>query len=504
MGGGAFASLLTIACSDGDAGATPSGTSAGEGSGAATTGAAGDEATTAAPEPDAGVPWAPWNEGKPIPPGDPITGDPEAGRAALLERGYVSCGIPWSVFPLVKALLGGFASEPPLPGRTGNNASVPYNWTVWDNADGVAIASLNCLECHAGRWQGEVMVGLGRADADYTQDFGALLGGLDVPQLNVPGIESLTRFMQRYTVLGPAIQMKTIGTNPADEVAVVLAAHRDRDTLAWSDTPHTPVPDLVAPVDTPPWWRTKKKNGLFYNGMARGDHRGSMMFASSLCTDTVEEAQEILAYFEDIRAYIATMEAPVYPLSIDAALAAEGAKVFADTCAGCHGTYADSDELDSYPNLLFELDVIGTDPLVASYAASSPLIEWFNGSVYGGVTTLSPDDPGIGYVAPPLDGIWATAPFFHNGSVPTIELVLDSTARPQRWKRVDYDSSHFDADAIGWPWVEVPYGWDEAPVDERKHIYDTTLDGHHATGHDFGDHLDADERRAVLEYLKTL
>jgi hypothetical protein len=86
--------------------------------------------------PDAGAPWAPWTEGKPIPPGDPITGDPEAGKLALLERGYVSCGIPWSVFPLVKALLGGFASEPPLPGRTGNNAQVPYNWTVFEDADG--------------------------------------------------------------------------------------------------------------------------------------------------------------------------------------------------------------------------------------------------------------------------------------------------------------------------------------------------------------------------------
>jgi len=31
-----------------------------------------------------------------------------------------------------------------------------------------------------------------------------------------------------------------------------------------------------------------------------------------------------------------------------------------------------------------------------------------------------------GYQAPPLDGVWATAPYFHNGSVPTIADVLDS------------------------------------------------------------------------------
>jgi cytochrome c peroxidase len=38
---------------------------------------------------------------------------------------------------------------------------------------------------------------------------------------------------------------------------------------------------------------------------------------------------------------------------------------------------------------------------------------------------------------PPLDGIFATAPYLHSGSVPTVELVLNSKARPKYWKRVD-------------------------------------------------------------------
>ena len=453
---------------------------------------------------DTGAPGGPWTQGFPIPPDDPVAGDPEAGYWALLNEGYVSCGIPFVMFALAKPLLGGFASEEPLPGRTGNNALVPYNWTVHVTDSGAEIASLNCLECHAGRFNGELMIGLGRADADYTQNFGDLLGGLTIPPLAIPGIEELTRFVQRYQVLGPAITMNTIGTNPADEIAVVLAAHRDRDTLAWSDEPHSEVPDLVAPVDTPPWWRVKKKHGLFYNGMARGDHRGTMMFASSLCTDTVEEAEQILSYFNNIRAYVASLEAPTYPFAINPDLAAVGADVFAATCAGCHGSYAESDADEWYPNLIFGLDVIGTDPLVAEYSRDSPLIEWFNGSLYGAITQLVVDDPVVGYTAPPLDGIWATAPFFHNGSVPTLELVLDSAARPTRWKRIDYDSTNFDEAALGWPWVEVPYSWQDAPADERKHVYDTTLQGHWNTGHQFGDALSTAEREAVLEYLKTL
>jgi hypothetical protein len=88
--------------------------------------------------------------------------------------------------------------------------------------------------------------------------------------------------------------------------------------------------------------------------------------------------------------------------------------------------------------------------------------------------------------------------------VPTLDLVLDSTARPERWRRVDYDSTSFDEEAIGWPWLEVPYAWEDAPVEERKHVYDTTKLGHWNTGHDFGDHFTPAERRAVIEYLKTI
>ena len=71
------------------------------------------------------------------------------------------------------------------------------------------------------------------------------------------------------------------------------------------------------------------------------------------------------------------------------------------------------------------------------------------------------DDPTPGYTAPPLDGIWATAPYFHNGSVPSIALVLDSAARPGTWRRLDYDSTNFDQDALGWPWQPAP-AWNDA------------------------------------------
>lgn len=453
---------------------------------------------------DDAQPSGPWDHGYVIPAFDQVPGDPEAGYWALLNEGYVTCGIPFELFGLASGALGSFADGDPLPGRTGLNAEVPYNWTVHVRDDGAEIVSLNCLECHAGEFNGELIVGLGKADADYTSPPGGGLADLPIPTLGIPGMEALEEMQQRYQALGDGLQMYTVGTNPADKLAAMLAAHRDPDTLEWFDEAQIEVPDIVVPVDTPPWWRVAKKNGMFWNGMARGDHRSTMMFASSLCTDTVDEAEAILTYFNNINAYLRSIEAPKYPFAIDEQLASEGEALFNRDCAGCHGTYADDPAAESYPNLLLPLDVVGTDPLIGGFAPEQGMVEWFNSSWYGDIGGLTPADPFPGYVAPPLDGIWATAPFFHNASVPTLELVLDSTRRPTYWRRADYDSTNFDESAVGWPWMEMPFSWDDAPADVQKHVYDTTKLGHFNTGHDFGDHYDDAERAAVIEYLKTL
>ena len=490
---------------------TSSGGVVSSGSGEAPTGA-GDTTDTSSGDGTAGDstsggegPPAACAMGFPIAASEQVGGDAAAGYQALLNEGYVTCGIPYTLFPLAKPFLGGFAADPPLPGRTGKNATVPYNWTVHvSKSSGAEIVSLNCLECHAGRFNGELIVGLGKADADYTGSIGGALAQIPVPGIPIPGLEELTRMAQRYQVVGDYVKTLTVGTNPADMLAAVLSTHRDKDTLAWQDEPHTPVPTEILPVDTPPWWHTKKKHGLFWNGMSRGDHRATMIYATSLCTDSVEEAAGILSYFNNINAYIESIEAPKYPFPIDDTLAAEGAQLFASNCSCCHGTYAAAPTDESYPNLLLPLETIGTDPMLAFEADARPFADWFNGSWYGQIGQLTTGDPAPGYVAPPLDGIWASAPYLHNASVPTIALVLDSSKRPQWWRRVDYDSTHFDQAAVGWPWQSLPYGQDGAPADERKHVYDTTIQGHWNTGHTFGDHLSEPERRAVLEYLKTL
>jgi hypothetical protein len=224
-----------------------------------------------------------------------------------------------------------------------------------------------------------------------------------------------------------------------------------------------------------------------------------MMMKSLVCSDTLEEAQSIDAMFTDIRAYIAGLEAPQYPYAIDGALAEQGRAVFERQCARCHGSYGAEVE---YPNLLVDLKIVGTDPAYAlRMQESARFVDWFNQSWYGEIATAR---PAAGYIAPPLDGVWATAPFLHNGSVPTIAGLLDSGTRPTYWLR-SFDSSDYDTEALGWRHEALPHGKEGArDPTRRKRIYDTTLPGYSNAGHTFGDSLGTGERRSVIEYLKTL
>ena len=61
-----------------------------------------------------------------------------------------------------------------------------------------------------------------------------------------------------------------------------------------------------------------------------------------------------------------------------------------------------------------------------------------------------------GYQAPPLDGIWATAPYLHNGSVPTLYGVLNSDARPKLFTRsFRTGEEDYDPVKVGWKCTEV-------------------------------------------------
>src|SRR6185295_5791806 len=104
---------------------------------------------------------------------------------------------------------------------------------------------------------------------------------------------------------------------------------------------------------------------------------------------------------------------------------------FNRVCAKCHGTYGSGGE---YPERLVPIGELRTDPVrlnaLRPEQRDAYSQSWFTD--YGKLASLR--EPG-GYVAPPLDGIWASSPYFHNGSVPTLWHVLHSAERPVVWRR---------------------------------------------------------------------
>ncbi|WP_434629103.1 hypothetical protein J3P84_07720 [Pseudomonas sp. Z1-29] len=255
------------------------------------------------------------------------------------------------------------------------------------------------------------------------------------------------------------------------------------------------------------------------------------------------------------------LKPPVWPEallgSIDKPLAAKGKALFEENCAGCHvpkvvqGPDRPVQQLHMLP-----VKVIGTDPGTANNIAdhrfnltslqwdpaelaklevqlhpapTEPLdlsqISVAKGLAYvtafvenrayrdAGVTPVErPALDGFGlpigvrelraYKARPLAGVWATPPFLHNGSVPTIYELLS----PQAERATTFYKGSFEYDPRHLGYRTEAFA--------NAFLFDTRITGNHNSGHEFragergngviGRLLQPQERWALLEYLKVL
>jgi mono/diheme cytochrome c family protein len=103
---------------------------------------------------------------------------------------------------------------------------------------------------------------------------------------------------------------------------------------------------------------------------------------------------------------------------------------------------------------------------------------------------------GLVYKARPLNGIWATAPYLHNGSVPTLWTLLQSPAlRPVKFR---VGSREFDPVNVGYITDQGPSVFNVVDVDGN------TIEGNANGGHTYGTTLTHDDKWALVEYMKTL
>ena len=431
---------------------------------------------------------------EPIPAGKQRGGNPAKGYEYLTTGDYLKSGIPYSLFTM-----GMPKDSNNFLNRSGINKTVPYDFTAVKAPNGEMVVAPNCLQCHAQMFDGKLIIGLGNSFSDFTKQVGgtALMAEKFLQNMkgdNAKKYEAAKSFITAVKATAPDLVISTKGVNLADRLAALLVAHRDPVTLQWTEKPLLSTSYDVIPTDVPAWWLLKKKNGMFYNGFGRGDFGRFLMASNLLTVSDTTEAAEVDSHFNDVLAYINSLQAPKYPKPIDEALAAKGQKIFTATCSGCHGTYGENGQ---YPNLLIPESIIQTDSALYTSNYSNPqFVEWFNKSWFTTGSHPAQLVPYRGYIAPPLDGVWVTAPYLHNGSVPDLETMLNSKKRPRYWQR-SFSHPSYNYDIPGWH-----YEVKDAPGGSE--VYNTSLKGFGNYGHTFGDKLSEEQRRAVIEYLKTL
>lgn len=346
--------------------------------------------------------------------------------------------------------------------------------------------AMNCLACHGGKVAGRVIPGLPNSHTalqTLTEDVrkvkikqGKPLSHLDLGSLQMP-------------------LSTTNGTTNSVVFGIVLGAYRNPDMTVDLQRPF---PQLVHhDMDAPPFWNVKKKTSLYADGFSPKTPRPLMQFIL-LPRVTPAQLAKWEPEFADMLAWIESLEAPNYPFEINRELAARGEPIFNMNCSKCHGTYG---EAGVYHQKTIDIEEVQTDRLRLT-SLSPEHRSWMKQgwmSRYG-------EDPvetnPIGYVAPPLDGIWASGPYFHNGSVPTLWHLMHPEERPKVWKRTE---DGYDTNRVG---LEIRELEDiprtaKTPADRRRY-FDTRIPGKSAAGHRFPELLTEPEKEAVLEYLKTL
>jgi mono/diheme cytochrome c family protein len=212
-------------------------------------------------------------------------------------------------------------------------------------------------------------------------------------------------------------------------------------------------------------------------------------YSAALAAGATADSVDIPAV-RRVNDWLMDLPSPAYPFPIDRALAARGRAVFSEACAACH-EFGPSSRLGK----LVPLAEIGTDRNRAEHWTKQAADEFnrqfdtfdwgfdhFQGSTGG-------------YVALALDGIWARAPYLHNGSVPSLRDMLEPVEnRPKTFYR-GYDV--FDPRNVGFV-SDVP-----SRAGRQYFEYDTTLPGNGNGGHVFGTSLPAADKSALIEYLKT-
>ena len=243
----------------------------------------------------------------------------------------------------------------------------------------------------------------------------------------------------------------------------------------------------IGSTDVMPIWNQRQRQGLLHHWdglnttLTESVRTAALAAGASLKSIDLDSLSRLEQWMLDLCP-------PPYPFSIDSSLSSTGEKIYDRDCASCH-TFGRARTGTAIP-----LAELGTDPnrnLHWSQAAADAFNRFASGKPWAFHNFRRSE----GYVATALDGLWLRAPYLHNGSVPTLKDLLEPPENRPRVFFRGYDV--YDP-------VKVGFVSNGPQAETEGFRYDTGLKGNGKEGHLYGTALSVSEKRALLEYLKTL
>jgi mono/diheme cytochrome c family protein len=263
-----------------------------------------------------------------------------------------------------------------------------------------------------------------------------------------------------------------------------------------------PVDDTIGNSDMPPVWNLKAHEGYAYHWDGLNTNLQEVVLSSAIgdgapmkwvdrdyakWNETRPGSNVAMSSLRRIHNYMSSVQPPKYPFAVDATLAAAGATVYQSACASCHAFGG------TRTGTVIPLDEAGTDRhrldmwTAASAKAYNDQTQSYVWKFHFRTTN--------GYVSVPLDGLWLRGPYLHNGSVPSLADLLEPVDRRPKMFWRGYDV--IDPNGVGF----ISVGGDAQAAGTP---FDISRPGNSNAGHLWGTTLDAERKRALIEYLKTL
>jgi mono/diheme cytochrome c family protein len=253
--------------------------------------------------------------------------------------------------------------------------------------------------------------------------------------------------------------------------------------------------ERIGTADFPAVWRQNIRDGMNLhwdgNNSSVRERNFSAAFGAGATRENVDGSS-----FDRVTRWLEELPAPKYPFGIssDPAVLARGEAIYRDKCFACH------DVKGASVGLVEPLEVIGTDRhRLDSYTEKLAQAQLRYGEGYP--WQFKAFRKTNGYANQPLDGIWARAPYLHNGSVPTLwDLLTPQEERNEGNDDFYSGSGVYDPDKVG-------IRTDVLEVDGRKSFrFVISQPGNGNMGHSgqrFGTTLSLEEKRALIEFMKT-